>query len=209
LLTGLASTPHLQVGLLLSGQGTVLASTQPLLLDTPAHEAWPELNQPENLARLQRAREQAQGIVEISSDRRYAIGFSPVRLGDPLASPEGGYLFLQYDLTELVGASRQKARRSVLRSTLTLLLLAVDEGKRDSVDVHTVLNLCANIARSQTRRVGWWSRSGTPVWASPRAPAPALRSVLHHQTRGRGNRVGPVHLPRDCHGPGRAHHCRE
>jgi two-component system NtrC family sensor kinase len=128
LLARLASTPHLQVGLLLGGQGTVLASTQPLLLDKPAHEAWPELNQPENLARLQRARQQAKGIVEISSDRRRVIGYSPVRLGDPLASPQGGYLFLQHDLTERVDASRQKARGSVLRSTLTLLLLAAGMG---------------------------------------------------------------------------------
>ncbi len=127
LLASLEATPQLQAGLLLDDQQNVLASTRPTAPGTAAIEAWPELKQPENLARMQRALERPRGITELSADRRHVMGACRVLIGSG-PSPHADVLFLQYDLTELEHARRHEVERSVLRSTGVLLLLAVGMG---------------------------------------------------------------------------------
>lgn len=114
---------QLQIGLLVDDQQQVLASTRLALLGRPAREAWPELELPENVRRRQEALDHLTGVVEISADGRSIIGYYPVSLsfGHPRRK---GYLFFQHDLTQLESASRYFAERSVLRSTLLLLVIA-------------------------------------------------------------------------------------
>jgi two-component system, NtrC family, sensor kinase len=128
LLASLGSDSQLQVGLLLDEQRNVLASSRPTQPGTAASEAWPELEQPENLERLQRALEQPRSIIELSGDRRHVLGVSRVKAGSRPSLPRASLLFLQYDLTELEHASRHEVLGSVLRSTGLLLLLAVGMG---------------------------------------------------------------------------------
>jgi len=116
--------PHLLVGLLVDEQQQVMASTRLVLTGRPAREAWPEVELPEHVLRRQQSLEHQKGVVEVSADQRHILGYYPVWLSFGPAPRRLGYLFFQHDLTQLESASRYGAERSVLRSTVLLLLIA-------------------------------------------------------------------------------------
>jgi two-component system NtrC family sensor kinase len=128
MVASMGANPYRQVGLLLDAQGKVLASTRLVLLGQPARTAWPELALPENTARQRRALEQMQGVVEVSSDRRRVVGYYPVLLSFGPAERRVGLLFFQHDLEPLKVAGLYEVERSVLRSTLMLLLISAGMG---------------------------------------------------------------------------------
>ncbi|HEX8701207.1 MAG TPA: PAS domain S-box protein, partial [Myxococcaceae bacterium] len=123
MVASMSANPYLHVGLLLDEQQNVMASTRLMLTGQPGREAWPELELAENLARRERAREQLRGIVEVTSDRTRVVGYYPVLLSFGLADRKLGFLFFQHDLTQTKIGVRHEVERSVLRSTLMLLLI--------------------------------------------------------------------------------------
>ncbi|MDY7229391.1 ATP-binding protein [Hyalangium rubrum] len=124
LVAGMSSNPHLQVGLLIDDRQTVVASTRLALLDRKVSEAWPELLRLEHAERMGRARRHMTGIVEVSADGQRVVGYYPVFLSFDRLPEKVGFLYFQHDLATLKAASLYEVQRSVLRSSLMLLLIA-------------------------------------------------------------------------------------
>jgi PAS domain S-box-containing protein len=124
MLAGMSSNPYLQVGLLVDEQQKVLASTRLALFGQEVSQAWPELARPEHTERLAQARQQMRGIVEVSADRQRIVGYYPVFLSFGKPPRSVGYLYFQHDLTAIKAASLREVERSVLRSSVMLVLIA-------------------------------------------------------------------------------------
>jgi PAS domain S-box-containing protein len=124
----IGANAFLHVGLLLDENQNVLASTRLVLTGKPGSQVWPELELPENIERRERARQQLRGIVEVTSDRKYVVGFYPVPLSFGMDERRMGFLFFQQNLTDMKLGMRHEVEQSVLRSTLMLLLIGSGMG---------------------------------------------------------------------------------
>jgi PAS domain S-box-containing protein len=121
-LAGLGSNPDLRVGLLLDDQQKVMASTRLALIGQPAEKAWPALTRPEALAQMATARERMSGDVRVKGEE--VVGYYPITLKMGDQGLRVGFLYLQYDLSQLKAAQRYRAERSALRASLLLGLIA-------------------------------------------------------------------------------------
>jgi PAS domain S-box-containing protein len=124
LLAGMSSNPYLQVGMLIDDQQKVLASTRLAFFGREAREAWPELARPEHTARMEQARQHMNGIVEVSADGQRVVGYYPVFLSFGKPPRQVGFLYFQHDLKAIKAAHMHDVERSVLLSSVMLVLIA-------------------------------------------------------------------------------------
>jgi PAS domain S-box-containing protein len=153
-LANLGHNPLLQVGLLIDDQQTVQASNRLALIGRPVHEAWPQVELPENVDRRRRALERMRGIVEVSADRQQVIGYYPIPLSFGAPPRRMGFLYFQHDLTQLKSDNRHAAERSVLRTTLMLLLIAGGVGLGVSLLVGRRLQRATLAAEGMAEQIG-------------------------------------------------------
>ena len=219
LLASLGSDAYLQVGLLMDGQQTVLASTRPPLLGLSAQEAWPELKQPEHQERMHRALEQPGALVELSADRHHVIGYCPVLMGKDGSLERPGLLLLEYELTAQEQASRAEVRQSVLRSTGLMLVLAAGiglivqflMGRRIRRLAVATQELEEQVGRGRERIEENEERFQTLIERSPEATIihwegrvvfnnPAAATLLGYEqaVELQGRRIEELVLPEDC-----------
>ncbi|ADO72966.1 Sensor protein [Stigmatella aurantiaca DW4/3-1] len=145
----LGANPHLRVALFVDDRNRVLASTRLELIGKPLEEAWPLFAQPPYTERSQQAQKDWTGSVDLSEDRGQMVGCYPVFLDGDASPRRVGLLFLQHDLTSLKATSRHEAERTVVKTSVLFLFLALAMGSLFHVVLGRRLQKLADDVRNQ------------------------------------------------------------